>query len=523
MSHYHGAAAGTDDPRQGAGRSNAMSDDQSFAGLQLTDRYHVNNVLARGSVATVYDGTDDTLSRRVAIKAVPPAHVATYRHALDATAAFTHPSVLMTIDAVEHAGWLFLVQELVSRGAPLALRLGEGVVVARALEVGAQLCRALAYAHAHGIIHGDVTPTAVLLDGDDTLHLNDFGLPTDAAYRARAARIEAQLAQSLGLPAPAAEETEPSAAEDVRAVGVLLWQMLASPYAIGRAQELRPEVPGKVRQLLSQLIVRGHPERLAEAEPAAVAVEARLREVVVAPPKSAPSTPSAVRIARERPPSPPTEWTDVETQVVNTAWSALPQQISASDLIESDLLGTAPTVSMAPPSTPMSQAQRMAPPSTPLPPPYGPPSTPMRQPVVSHPLRQGSPSVPLGVGQPSGRLHAGIPSTPMRAPNPSAPLRSPNPSAPLRAPNSTGPLRTGVPSGRLSASPSTPLQYRPKAAVQWTDDPALARWATAGRRRARGLFGVSRTGRGASLGLSQVLFLGVLVFVLGFVVMFLLR
>jgi serine/threonine protein kinase len=505
-----------------------MSDDKTFAGLQLSTRYHVNNVLARGSVATVYDGTDDTLSRRVAIKAVPPAHAATYRHALDVTAAFTHPSVLMTFDMVEHEGWLLLVQELVPRGAPLALRLAEGLAVARALEVGAQLCRALAYAHAHGIVHGDVTPTAVLLDGDDTLHLNDFGLPTDAAYRARAARIEAQLAQSLGLPAPAAEETEPSAAEDVRAVGVLLWQTLASPYTSGASLEVRPEVPGKVRQLLARLIVRAHTERLAEAAAAALAVETRLREVAVAQPASAPSTPSAVRIARERPPSPPeAEWPTAETQVVNTAWSALPQQISAADLIESDLLGTAPTVSMAPqppvagpPSTPMAPPQRMGPPSTPADPrqmtapSYGPPSNPMRPPVVSHPLRQGPSSVPLSAGRPSAPLPAGVPSAPLRAPNPSAPLRTGAPSGLLHGSVSGGPART---------SPSKPMHYRAPVAVHWTDDPALARWAASGTRRARGFLGVSRTGRGASLGVTQVAILGALVFLLGFLVMFMLR
>ncbi|HEV2238125.1 MAG TPA: protein kinase, partial [Ktedonobacterales bacterium] len=391
-----------------------MTDEQSFTGLQLTARYHVNTVLARGSVATVYDGIDDTLSRHVAIKAVPPAHVATYRRALAATAALTHPSVLMTIDALEHEGWLFLVQELVPRGAPLALRLATGLTVPRALELGAQLCRALAYAHAHDILHGDVTPTSVLLDGDDTLHLNDFGLPMDATYGARAALIEAQLAQSLSLPAPAAAEDEPSPAADVRAVGVLLWQTLAPPDASGAAPEVRPEVPGKVRQLLARMIVRAHPERLAEADAAVLAIEARLREVAVAHHDSLPSTPSAVRLARERPAgAQESEWSSAETQVVNAPWSAVPQSIPAASLIESDVLGAAPTVPMAtqppptaaPSSNPAFPRQMTAPPASP-------PSNPPRPPVVSRPLHQAPLSTPRPgppSGPPSGAGWNGVP------------------------------------------------------------------------------------------------------------------
>jgi eukaryotic-like serine/threonine-protein kinase len=527
-----------------------MTDERTFTGLQLSTRYHVNTVLARGSVATVYDGTDGTLARRVAIKVVPPAHVATYRGALEATAALTHPSVLMTIDALEHEGWLFLVQELVPRGAPLTLQLATGLSVPRALELGTELCRTLAYAHAHSIIHGDVTPTAVLLDGDDTLHLNNFGLPTDATYHARAARIEAHLAQSLSLPAPAAEEAEPSAAEDLRAVGVLLWQTLASPDASGGALEVRPEVPGKVRQLLARLIVRAHPERLSAAEDAALAIEARLREVEVARQESAPATPSLVRTARDRATNAPeAEWSTAETQVVNTAWSALPQSISAASLIESDVLGAAPTVPMAtqpaptgaPPSSPATARQMTVPPAAP-------PSNPMRPPVVSRPLHQAPPSGPqwnappsgplrgslpqdpLPTGVASGPLHGTLPPGALRPANPSGALRPANPSGPLRTGVASGPLRGTMPSTPLSTGAlrnphSQPLDYHPRAAVPWSDEPAvMQRWTSTTPRPGRGgPFGASRTGRGAALSVTQVVILGVLLFVLGFLVMFVVR
>jgi serine/threonine-protein kinase len=485
----------------------------------LANRYRVNTVLARGGVATIFEGTDEALSRRVAIKAAPPSHVAAYRRALEATAALTHPSVLMTMDAQEHEGWLLLVQELVPHAVPLTLRLAAGLPVKDALELAVQLCRALSYAHARDIIHGDVVPTAVLLDGEGTPHLNNFGLPADAAHRARTAQIEAQLAQGMGLPAPAAEEAEPSAAEDVRAVGVLLWQMLSSPDG---TLEVRPDVPGKVSQLLARMIVRAHPERLADAAAATLAIEARQREEEAKQPRSTPATPAAVRTARERSAATPeAEWSTAETQVLGAPWSALPQSISAASLIESDVLGAAPTVPMAaqppaaaPPSNPAIPRQMTAPRSGPL---SGPLSGPQWPPVAGRPSQPAPSSMPLRAGPPSGPLPVGALSATPRPINPSGPLRVGAQSGPLRTGVPSGPLTGRVPSrplptGALHASPSTPMRYRPQAALQWSDDPALARWAAGGTKKARG-----------GLGVTQVLALGVLLFVLAFLVTFMLR
>jgi serine/threonine protein kinase len=491
-----------------------MSDGSDLSGRLLAGRYRVQAVLARGALATVYTGTDETLARQVAIKAVPPAHADAYARALEATAALTYPSVLMTMDAVAHQGWLVLVQELVPQAAPLAQRLAAGLAVNDALELGAQLCRALAYAHTRGIVHGDMTPAAVLLDGAGAPHLTNFGLPADGASRVRVAEIEAQLAQGLGLPAPAANEQEPSAAGDVQAVGALLWQALSAPEGAGGAQELRPEVPGKVSQMLARLIVHSHPERLADAAAAALAIEARLREVEVAQPRSTPTTPPAVRAARERRASAPeAEWSTAETQVLGTAWSAQPQTISAASLIESDVLGVAPTVPMAaqppltaaPPSNPAIPRQMPPPLAAP---PSGPITGPQWPPMAARPSQPGPATVPPRAGPPSGPIAVGALSGPLRPIRSTGPLRSGLPSGPLTGRVPSRPLPTGA----LRASPSSPMPYRPQAPLHWSDDPALARWAAAGGKRAR-----------RSLGVTQVLALGVLLFVLAFLVTFMLR
>ncbi|HEV2236569.1 MAG TPA: hypothetical protein VGR57_07895, partial [Ktedonobacterales bacterium] len=134
------------------------------------------------------------------------------------------------------------------------------------------------------------------------------------------------------------------------------------------------------------------------------------------------------------------------------------------------------------------------------------------------PPRPANPSGPLRVGVPSGQLRGtlppGMPPDPLRGGATSRPL----PTSALVRPQSR-PLPSGAPSNPLSQ----PLNYRPRAAVPWSDEPAVARQIATGRPSRGGLTGASRTGRGATLGVTQVLILAVVLFVLGFLITFVLR
>jgi hypothetical protein len=227
--------------------------------------------LARGALSHVYKGQDLVLRRPVAVKVVPREYVAAYQAALESSAPLTHPAVVCMYDAIERDGSLFLVQELLTAKA-LTVYFRQGVTVERGLDLGRQLASALSYAHLHDVAHGDLTPSAVLVDRTACLRINNFGLPPDETYFAQVAE---NLRNSLNTDTPTAESATPATADaipvtpatsvlatpegDTRAIGYLLWQLLSEPVAsLGteRGDELRrfrDEMPQALRDLVLEI------------------------------------------------------------------------------------------------------------------------------------------------------------------------------------------------------------------------------------------------------------------------------
>lgn len=278
--------------------------DLSYAGFTLAERYRLEEPLAQGALSQVVRGQDAVLRRGVVIKVVPPEHVIAFQAALHATSALTHPAVIAVIDAVEHDGYLFVVQEYV-QARSFALYLQAGLPVERATDLGLQMALALAYAHAHGVVHGDLTPAAVLVDRRAVLRLNNFALPPDAAYcEAYAHTLEPPEAT---LVAGGVVEKPSAYAEDVRAVGLILWQALSAAHPVGAVPDdaedgqraFRAEVPEEARELVRRCVVRAHPRRIYDAEVLALELEALAGELADLRSPLAEETPAVLRVARE--------------------------------------------------------------------------------------------------------------------------------------------------------------------------------------------------------------------------------
>jgi serine/threonine protein kinase len=279
--------------------------EQSHSGLLLAERFQLGEVMGHGDISTIYRGQDTILQRPIVVKAVPPEYIAAYQQALQVTTELTHPAIVATYDVLLQDEKLFLIQEAMSARS-LDIYLGSGLPTSRSLDLAVQLARALAYAHAHDVIHGDLTPPAILIDRRARVHVNNFGLPANTPYFLAVAGTlpddDSEKARTDLFSAP------PGKASDVGAIALLLWQMLSAP-ATGTVDAteggapsrrvFREDVSEPVRELIWRCLDTQHPRAIKDAESLALALE---MEALAAQSDHAPLselTPPALRAARD--------------------------------------------------------------------------------------------------------------------------------------------------------------------------------------------------------------------------------
>jgi hypothetical protein len=194
-------------------------------------RYRPLQPLGSGGSGSVWLARDEPTGVEVALKIVPREGKSASRAEREASAAarLRHRGCQRAYALARDARHVYIAYEYIpGRTLREALRAGE-VDDAAALEAAAQICEALAHAHAHGIVHRDVKPSNVLVaDGEDELcvKLLDFGLARmDGEETLTAAGdVPGTLAY---IPPERLRGQESGAAADVWAVGVLLWEALA--------------------------------------------------------------------------------------------------------------------------------------------------------------------------------------------------------------------------------------------------------------------------------------------------------
>ncbi len=197
--------------------------------LPTFGRFRATGKLGEGGMGAVYRAHDDVLGRDVAIKVLTSAGELGVRERFvreaRAIGAVVHPNILAVHDAGEHEGSPFLVIELAAHGT-LRDRVKAGPLpVETVREVGVQIARALAAAHAANIIHRDVKPANILCAQPGTWKLADFGI---ARTPDSTLTITGQF---LGSPSYAAPESlragQFSAASDIYSLGATLYEALA--------------------------------------------------------------------------------------------------------------------------------------------------------------------------------------------------------------------------------------------------------------------------------------------------------
>ncbi|MEU6425270.1 protein kinase [Microbispora sp. NPDC046973] len=155
---------------------------------RVAGRYHLLEPIGRGGMGVVWRAHDDLLDRTVAVKEVlyhptseEDRETFNRRTIREARAAgrIDHPNVVVVHDVIEEDGRPWIVMQLVqSRSLGQVLREQGALPPGRVAAIGLQVLDALCTAHAAGVLHRDVKPENVLLNGETRVVLTDFGIAT---------------------------------------------------------------------------------------------------------------------------------------------------------------------------------------------------------------------------------------------------------------------------------------------------------------------------------------------------------
>jgi YVTN family beta-propeller protein len=206
--------------------------------------YRLDALVGRGGMGVVYRAHDPRLKRDVALKLLASelAEDGAFRERFlresELAAGLEHPNVVPIHDVGEVEAQLFVVMRLVEEGDLKALLAREGTLEARqALALVSQVASALDAAHERGLVHRDVKPSNVLVDGRGHAYLSDFGLSRRLSDQA--AGFDAGL--SLGTPAYVAPEQIEGKEIDGRAdqysLACVLYECLAGERPFPRSSE----------------------------------------------------------------------------------------------------------------------------------------------------------------------------------------------------------------------------------------------------------------------------------------------
>ena len=237
----------------------------------LHKRYQLQRVLTQGQVCTIYLAFDQVLQRAVTVKIIPAEHIAVYKASIRLTAQFSHANIIGTYDFIQEPDVLYLVQEYVDGdnfGSLLQTQLSPYAVA----DFGVQVCQALVYAggSTRGVCHGDLTPSAIIRDRRGLVRINDFALPTDVQYFASWSLVGGNGNAVSDTELPWGTMSDGRRADDTRAVGLLLYQLLSGrpsgatsvePPMDGRLRFLR-NVPVELCEIIARTVVVQHPQHI---------------------------------------------------------------------------------------------------------------------------------------------------------------------------------------------------------------------------------------------------------------------
>src|SRR6266581_4659499 len=194
-------------------------------------RYRILRKLGTGGMANVYLAEDEVLGRRVAIKILNDRHagddqfVERFRREAKNAAGLSHPNIVSIYDRGEAEGTYYIAMEYLDGRSLKELIIARGPApIHLAVDYARQILAAIRFAHRHGIVHRDIKPHNVLVDGEGRLKVTDFGIARAGVSQMTEAGSIIGTAQYLS---PEQAKGAPvDQTSDLYSVGVVLYELL---------------------------------------------------------------------------------------------------------------------------------------------------------------------------------------------------------------------------------------------------------------------------------------------------------
>lgn len=282
---------------------------EDLSGLQFGD-YQILYPLGMGGMAVVYRALWLSQQQDVALKILPQElaatneRVARFTREAEILARLKHPNIVPLLDSGNVEGHAYMALQLVE-GGTLALRMKtHGVLpLPEIKKIIAQVGGALAYAHRQNLVHRDVKPSNVLLDGQGRFLLSDFGITK--LYESTGQLTKT--GHALGTPAYMSPEQVSGQTldqrSDIYALGIMLYEMATgqvpyegdTPFVIAikhvnaplpPPQSLNPAIPMSLVAVIEQALAKRPQDRFQTVGALIMAMQA-VEEAYLTPPKSA--------------------------------------------------------------------------------------------------------------------------------------------------------------------------------------------------------------------------------------------
>jgi eukaryotic-like serine/threonine-protein kinase len=300
----------------------------------VAGRYELEELCGIGGMSSVYRAYDRQLERRVALKILHERYVGDdeyverFRREARAAAKLSHPNIVAVLDRGEDEGRQFIVYEYV-HGENLKQRVARtgALPVSDVVRYGLAIARGLGFAHEHGLVHRDVKPQNVLVNGDGTAMVTDFGIARSLDVELGVTLTGTVLGTSGYISPEQANGRKVDERTDVYSLGVVLFELLTGnlPFdgdnfvtvamrhvseAPPAVLERRPDAPPRLAAALDRALAKDPAERI-ELDELVKELELTLAELdgsaadedtLVGVPLSRPSPPSRPDSIRIWPP-----------------------------------------------------------------------------------------------------------------------------------------------------------------------------------------------------------------------------